>query len=245
MSVDQIVFVSQAGPNRHEDICESLELFGERVIPQFAEQAKEAEREKLERLEPAIEAALARREPPREAAADYVVDEKVDLARARRTHPARAPLGPRELVREAKAALQRGGEAALAKVVHGASNERLERRFGNRFAQRAIFRGMAGRFDPAFARGFQGEILYELGYTSNGARPDRWTIRIGEETAEAVEGGAADPAVTIRIGVADFARLIAEEVRPPELFFDERLVIEGDFEVASRLGEMFGAPSGY
>ena len=26
---------------------------------------------------------------------------------------------------------------------------------------------------------------------------------------------------------------------------DERLVIEGDFEVASRLGEMFGAPSGY
>ena len=80
---------------------------------------------------------------------------------------------------------------------------------------------------------------------SNGARPDRWTIRIGEETAEAVEGGAADPAGTIRIGVADFARLIAEEVRPPELFFDERLVIEGDFEVASRLGEMFGAPSGY
>jgi alkanesulfonate monooxygenase SsuD/methylene tetrahydromethanopterin reductase-like flavin-dependent oxidoreductase (luciferase family) len=245
VGVDQIVFVSQAGPNRHEDICESLELFGEKVIPQFAEQAEEAEREKLERLAPAMEAALARREPPREAADDYVVDEKVDLARARRSHPARPPLGPRELAREAKAALQRGGEAALAKVVHGASNERLERRFGNRLAQRAIFRGMAGRFDPAFARGFQGEILYELGYTSNGAGPDRWTIRIGEETAEAIEGGAADAAVTIRIGVADFARLIAEEVRPPELFFDERLVIEGDFEVASRLGEMFGAPSGY
>ncbi len=30
VGVDQIVFVSQAGPNRHEDICESLELFGER-----------------------------------------------------------------------------------------------------------------------------------------------------------------------------------------------------------------------
>src|SRR4029450_12508323 len=66
VGVDQVVFVSPAGPNRHEDICESLELFGEKVIPQFAEQAEEAEREKLERLAPAIEAALARREPPRE-----------------------------------------------------------------------------------------------------------------------------------------------------------------------------------
>jgi len=244
VGVDQIVFVSQAGPNRHEDVCESLELFGEKVIPQFAEQAEEAERAKLERLEPAIEAALARRDPPREAPADYVVDENVDLARARRSR-SRPPLGPRDLAREAKEVLQRGGEAALTRLVRGASDARLERRFGNRFAQRAIFRGMAGRFDPAFARGFTGDILYELGYTTNGSGPDRWTVRIGEESAEAIEGGSPEPALTIRISVADFARLLAEEVRPPELFFDERLVIEGDFEVASRLGEMFGAPSGY
>jgi hypothetical protein len=245
VGVDQIVFVSQAGPNRHEDICESLELFGEKVIPQFAERAEEVERAKHERLAPAIEAALARREPPREAPRDYIVDEKADLARARRSRPARPPLGPRELAREAKGALERGAGAALARLVRGASDERLERRFGNRLAQRAIFHGMAGRFDPAFAHGFTGDILYELGYWTNGAGPDRWTIRIGEERAEALEGGTAEPALTIRIGVADFARLLAEEVRPPELFFDQRLAIDGDFEVASRLGEMFGAASGY
>ena len=28
--VDQLIFVMQAGKNRHEDICESLELFGAR-----------------------------------------------------------------------------------------------------------------------------------------------------------------------------------------------------------------------
>jgi alkanesulfonate monooxygenase SsuD/methylene tetrahydromethanopterin reductase-like flavin-dependent oxidoreductase (luciferase family) len=65
--VDQIVFVLQAGNNRHEDICHSLELFGERVIPEFAARADEREREKMERLAPAIERALARRDPARQA----------------------------------------------------------------------------------------------------------------------------------------------------------------------------------
>ena len=35
--VDQVIFVQQAGPNKHEHICESLELFGKKVLPQFAE----------------------------------------------------------------------------------------------------------------------------------------------------------------------------------------------------------------
>ena len=35
--VDQVIFVSQAGPNRHEHICESLELFGKEVLPEFAD----------------------------------------------------------------------------------------------------------------------------------------------------------------------------------------------------------------
>ena len=33
--VDQVVFIQQAGANLHEDICESLELFAERVLPDF------------------------------------------------------------------------------------------------------------------------------------------------------------------------------------------------------------------
>ena len=34
--VDQVIFVLQAGRNRHEHVCESIELFGERVLPAFA-----------------------------------------------------------------------------------------------------------------------------------------------------------------------------------------------------------------
>src|SRR5436305_10325563 len=33
--VDQMIFVSQAGRNRHEDICESLDLFARTVMPEF------------------------------------------------------------------------------------------------------------------------------------------------------------------------------------------------------------------
>ncbi len=56
--VDQVVFIQQAGANLHEDICESLELFAERVLPDFkardaAQVAKKSERfaEATERAE--------------------------------------------------------------------------------------------------------------------------------------------------------------------------------------------------
>jgi alkanesulfonate monooxygenase SsuD/methylene tetrahydromethanopterin reductase-like flavin-dependent oxidoreductase (luciferase family) len=65
--VDQVIFVSQAGRNRHEDICESLELFATDVMPEFVERDEAADSAKADRLAPAIEAALARRDPPRPA----------------------------------------------------------------------------------------------------------------------------------------------------------------------------------
>ena len=60
--VDQLIFIQQAGRNRHEHICSSLELFARQVMPEFHANetarlaAKEAE------LGPHIEQALARKE---------------------------------------------------------------------------------------------------------------------------------------------------------------------------------------
>jgi alkanesulfonate monooxygenase SsuD/methylene tetrahydromethanopterin reductase-like flavin-dependent oxidoreductase (luciferase family) len=59
--VDQIIFVSQAGRNRHEHIMESLELFGREVLPEFQEREARREREKVERLAPIVERVLARK----------------------------------------------------------------------------------------------------------------------------------------------------------------------------------------
>jgi hypothetical protein len=69
--VDQLIFVSQAGRNRHEHICESLELFARTVLPEFHDRAEALEKEKADRLAPAIAEALARRQPPRRPPADY------------------------------------------------------------------------------------------------------------------------------------------------------------------------------
>ncbi len=60
--VDQLIFVMQAGKNRHEDIMASLELFGSEVLPEFKERDVEASERKARDLEPVVEQVLARRE---------------------------------------------------------------------------------------------------------------------------------------------------------------------------------------
>ena len=59
--VDQIIFLQQGGRNRHEHICESLELFGSEVLPQFIPGRDEREAKKAEELAPYFEKALARK----------------------------------------------------------------------------------------------------------------------------------------------------------------------------------------
>ncbi len=52
----------QSGRNRHEHIMEALQLFGRGVLPEFAERDDAATAAKAERLAPAVEAALARKD---------------------------------------------------------------------------------------------------------------------------------------------------------------------------------------
>ena len=59
--MDQLIFVMQAGHNRHEDIMESIELFGTQVLPEFVERDEAASRAKAAKWEPLIAAAQARR----------------------------------------------------------------------------------------------------------------------------------------------------------------------------------------
>jgi alkanesulfonate monooxygenase SsuD/methylene tetrahydromethanopterin reductase-like flavin-dependent oxidoreductase (luciferase family) len=72
--VDQLIFVMQAGHNRHEDIMESLELFGTQVLPEFVERDEAGARAKAARWEPLIHAAMARRDRGDPVMApDYVI----------------------------------------------------------------------------------------------------------------------------------------------------------------------------
>jgi len=59
--VDQVIFLQQAGRNRHDHICEALELFAAEVMPEFKAKAAAREANKAEELAPYIAAALKRK----------------------------------------------------------------------------------------------------------------------------------------------------------------------------------------
>lgn len=60
--VDQVAFIQQGGRNRHEHICEALELFAHDVMPEFKEKEVTRQKKKMEALAPFIEKAFARKE---------------------------------------------------------------------------------------------------------------------------------------------------------------------------------------
>lgn len=62
VGVDQVTFIQQAGMNKHEHICESLELFAREVMPEFKEREAAREHQKNEELAPYIARALARKQ---------------------------------------------------------------------------------------------------------------------------------------------------------------------------------------
>jgi len=131
-------------------------------------------------------------------------------------------------------------EAAFALLVRGKSDEQIERRVGSGPILRAIFKGMQRAFRPDRAGGFRGDIQYEL----RGRRGlKRWVIRIDDGAAVAGPGRSPHPALVIRTSVPTFARMVARELPPAKAWFEGRIQIEGDFQLAAKLGEMFGQSS--
>jgi alkanesulfonate monooxygenase SsuD/methylene tetrahydromethanopterin reductase-like flavin-dependent oxidoreductase (luciferase family) len=70
--VDQVAFIQQGGRNRHEHICQALELFANDVMPEFKEREEEREKRKLEELAPHLEKAMARKEKMRALSDDEI-----------------------------------------------------------------------------------------------------------------------------------------------------------------------------
>jgi alkanesulfonate monooxygenase SsuD/methylene tetrahydromethanopterin reductase-like flavin-dependent oxidoreductase (luciferase family) len=243
--VDQLIFVLQAGRNRHEHICEALEVFSEQVLPEFAQRAEGQEAAKRERLAGAVEDALARRPPPREADPAYTI---APLASG--PPPAVLGAGAQGAVAAgdghgrlgaAAERLQQRGEAAFAAFVHRADDRRLEHTVGSGPGLRMVFSGMARRFRPDRARGFRGDIQYAL--RGSDGRTRQWVLSVDGQRARARPGTAPQPRLIVSMDLADFARLAGRDLDPLSAVLDGRMRIEGDFNLASRLGEMFGQPS--
>jgi alkanesulfonate monooxygenase SsuD/methylene tetrahydromethanopterin reductase-like flavin-dependent oxidoreductase (luciferase family)/putative sterol carrier protein len=232
--VDQVIFVAQAGRNRHEHICESIELFAQTVLPRFAADADAQDAARTERLATAREQALRRRRPARSTSLEHVVTPQGEpgmWAAPATTATSRSGRSRREAI----------AEAIFRRAVRGRSDAYLERVFGSGPAQRMLFRGMERSFAPERARGFSGDLQYEL---SGRNGPRLWTLRVTGHGATAHPGPATTaPAVIMRMPLTTFVRVAAGQDDPGHALMDGRLQIEGDIAVASRIGEMFGGPS--
>ncbi|MFN3231884.1 MAG: LLM class flavin-dependent oxidoreductase [Alphaproteobacteria bacterium] len=70
--VDQVIFLQQAGRNRHDQICDALKLFADEVLPEFKAEQAEKDAAKAAELAPYLEAAMARKDWMPELAEDEV-----------------------------------------------------------------------------------------------------------------------------------------------------------------------------
>ena len=80
--VDQVIFLQQAGKNRHEHICESLELFAGAVLPEFQGEVAAREARKRAELEPFLAAALQRKKWMKPLADEEIPVVKASVTRA-------------------------------------------------------------------------------------------------------------------------------------------------------------------
>jgi putative sterol carrier protein len=133
------------------------------------------------------------------------------------------------------------GVAIFRGFVRRSSDRRLERTVGSDRGMRFVFGQMARAYRPDEAAGWSGDIRYEL--TGPEGRTRTWTVSCGAAGARSREGAAPDPALTIKLGVADFARVAGGDLDPAKALLSGRMDLEGDFAVAMRLAAMFGQPS--
>ena len=67
-----MAFIQQGGKNRHDHICQSLELFAREVLPEFDEREEARARRKQQELTPFLEQAMMRKEKTAPLAEDRI-----------------------------------------------------------------------------------------------------------------------------------------------------------------------------
>ena len=70
-----------------------------------------------------------------------------------------------------------------------------------------------------------------------------WTITVRAGRAAVRQGAAPDPALRVRVPLADFVRVITDAEDSYPMIVDGRMTMDGDLALANRLSEMFGGRS--
>ncbi|MGH9139297.1 MAG: LLM class flavin-dependent oxidoreductase [Acidimicrobiales bacterium] len=243
VGVDQVIFVAQAGRNRHDHICEAIELFGREVIPRFAEGRDEREAEKAERLAPAIERALARRAAPAGADnANYVVTPTGELNPARTPHfgRGRTMTGGGVRRRVAERVVQNAIGTALRTAPDG-----LARKVGRSAPAATVYRlGLQQLCRMSDLKSVpDSRIRFAL---TDGDAVRSWVLKVKEGKATtAPDNGRREVDATLRMDIGDWLGMLGGELDAGELAFEGRLHLEGDEARVMALMSALGLEGNY
>lgn len=132
---------------------------------------------------------------------------------------------------------------AVGRWVRDRGDAEIERRWGSARVQRAIFNAMARAVTSESAGDLKGDIVVELSRDAAAgtfAEPDTWTVHIDGDDTSARQGPSTDPLLTLRLGIADFVRLLGGELGSWDALVSRRMRMDGDMTVAMRLEDLFG-----
>ena len=252
VGVDQIIFVSQAGTNQHEHVCESLELFAREVLPRFAESADEVERTKRERLEDALGAALERRAPARSFEEHYVITAFGEPRPAPTMPPKQATIRQEEEgAKEEHVAEDQQFEISpdaispeeFAQIVAAAeSDDQIVdaiHAVGTDKTLDRIFQGFEERFVPERAEDVTADILFVI---KDGDQDHPYTVAVKDGTCSASSGAADSPRTTLTTDLASFVKLVTGVEDGMKLFMGGKLKVSGDLMFSTRIMTFFDPP---
>ena len=213
VGVDQVIFVSQSGANKHEHVCESLELFAREILPEFAGEADDIETRKTERLADVCAAALARRSPTREVQESYVItareeptpaQPRVPISTAAVTH-ASPPSTERKVTsdKEGEAMADEGQldispdavspEQFSQLIAAAESDDQIKEvihSVGTDKTLDRVFEGFEERFLPERAEDVTADVLFVI---KDDDQEHSYTVSIKDKTCKATNEAAADP----------------------------------------------------
>jgi alkanesulfonate monooxygenase SsuD/methylene tetrahydromethanopterin reductase-like flavin-dependent oxidoreductase (luciferase family) len=233
--VDQVIFVGQAGRNRHEHICESIELFASEVLPNFVDGRDAREAAKRERLAAAVERALDRRPiPVTRSVESYVITTTGELTPARTPHYGQAVprMGGFDFQRSVQSGMRKLIGSLVSRVPEG-----VVRKVADSQVAVAGYRwGMEQQLRGANLGKINTVIRIEL---TDGEAVHAWDVIVRDGKATTASPDGLEPEAVMRVDVVDWLSLVSGKVSGGELLFGGRLVLEGDeARVVSVLGQL-------
>jgi hypothetical protein len=132
---------------------------------------------------------------------------------------------------------------ALGRAVGERDDGALERRFGSARAQRLLLTALLRAARRERAAELRADVAFDL--TAATVPTRRWTLRVRDGAIALSAGTPPDPALTLRLPLTTFVRLLAGRAQLSELATNPAVEADGDLTLLQRLGELLGAPSPY